>query len=137
MAGMQWVGQEELHACGVACLAMLLDSTYQVVRADMRAALTRTGLTLMQCDSYLQDRGFAVARKHSTVPHTKTKSVSWPPAPFADRHLCLVRVKGAKKRWHYVVLQSDGVVLDPSTPEPQALSDYAYVYNVAGLVPIT
>jgi hypothetical protein len=132
----RWVQQEDSHGCGIAALAMLIGATYQDVKVDVLPAFDEHGISHFECDTYLAEHGYAVARKYLTITHARQERSVWPPEPFGDVHLCQVTVRGAIGTAHFVVLLGNGTVLDPLTPEPRRLSDYAYVHNVAAVVPI-
>ena len=129
---MRWVGQEHPDGCGIACLAMLLGLSYE--RAD---ELVETGerkathhVTL---DKILAEQGRAVARIYQTSPVSRKPRHPWPPLPFADAHLCQVRVRDAGGQ-HWVVMEATGAVLDPMSSGFRDLADYWEITSVAAVV---
>lgn len=140
-----WVGQEENNGCGIACLAMITGKDYQQVRNEFARFDNSDGLDPFALDSYLADHGYAVARKyeHAEWAHkrfSRTKRETWTPEPFAEVHLAQVQSSTEPPRNHFVVVLSDGHVLDPAIkPHPMILYPlrlyhYSQVWNVAGIV---
>jgi hypothetical protein len=132
---MQWVKQEEAMGCGVACLAMVLNEDYFTARLRFkRQDFTSKGMLHLTLDRRVAEAGFSIQRLYPG------KGKSWPPLPFAPVHICRVRVPGAKGRFlgsfHYVVMDKDGVVFDPSWEEQFIPHDYPRVLDVAGLFPV-
>jgi hypothetical protein len=94
--------------------------------------LNRNGPVMQNMDRYLAERGFAVCRLFlRDLFHPRTV---WPPEPFADTHLCHVKVWQGARNTHWVVMLGDGSVLDPGMAQPKRLTDYYEVYNVAAVV---
>jgi hypothetical protein len=79
----------------------------------------------------LKERGW---RPEYRTPR-KPADGPWPPAPFAPVHMATVLVSRTSPCWHSVVMSQDGLVLDPQTPEPRALTDYVEVQAVVGFTP--
>ncbi len=124
-----WVRQEHPTGCMVAATAMIAGVSYTTVAEWITRFHGDNCITQHDADEYLCEHGFAVARKYRTVNGVERNV--WPPEPFGTVHLCLVTCHGANGRGHAVVMLHDGTVLDPLSPEPRRLSDYAGVSNVA------
>lgn len=124
--------QEDAYGCGVAAMAMLTGRTYAEVKASFTNDFSGGGHSVFMWDQYLAEHGYGTARKYRYL-YGRERAV-WPCEPFADVHLCLVHV--VEGPGHMVVLLRDGTVLDPLTPEPRRLSDYAGVSDIAAVVPI-
>lgn len=129
--GVRWVGQEDGNGCGIACLAMLSGHTYQEVRADFDVTLMRSHVDY---DQWLTEQGYALARRYRWWKGAER--AAWPPAPWADVHLCEVLVPGFVGGSHMVVMLADGTVLDPLSRESvRRLIDYECVYHVSAVTP--
>lgn len=130
-----WVGQSNRFGCGIAAAAMVAGKSYDDVLALLPAGWRvdeQRGLTLpYTLDQLLTELGYAVAPRW--FHWAGTTRADWPPAPWADVHLCMV---GWAAATHYVVLLRDGTVLDPLTPEPRRLGDYEQVMCVAAVVAV-
>lgn len=134
----EWIGQRQIRDCGVAALAMLTGKSYEAIAAYFRNPdFSVKGLYLVGIDDYLADHGFAVARKKRYLGFFHDDKAPprepWPPEPFAEMHLCEVKVNEKSPVYHFVVMLRDGSCLDPLTPERKRLSDYHQVLNVAGV----
>lgn len=131
------VRQEHDYGCGLASLAMICDQSYDEVREWLLANwpdgkhapeewLTKRGIHGGTADWYLSQHGYVWRTLYAgwVMP-------TWPPEPFAPVHLaCVVQPSGNS---HYVVMRNDGVVLDPMTDEPRALTDWPKINNVQGI----
>lgn len=132
---MNYVRQEEIDGCMVACVAMVAGKIYSEVRAMCAAAYDR-GIHEVIADNLLDELGFAVVRRYLHVPRLKTSRAAWPCAPFAPAHIALVHVAAGA---HAVVVEPNGAVLDPWKQERTTLahSDYLKIDQVAGYFPYT
>lgn len=135
----QWVGQEDPSGCVVACFAMITGQTYAEAFAELQH-MWRDGVPFLGVESILGDRGWyyrrmSINRMHNSEAPGNWQRDPWPPVPFAPLHLCNVTVAGGTGAFHGVVMLADGTILDPLTPEPRRLSDYAKVTEVVGLLP--
>jgi hypothetical protein len=129
----RWVGDIGGNTCWVAALAMVTGQGFEAVQAGVSPEI-KSGADYFVEDSYLEAHGYAVARRFNSVPHLNERErVEWPPAPWADVHLCGVIKHGSP---HAVVMLADGTVLDPNTPQTYRLSDYDSVYTVAAVVKV-
>lgn len=133
---MRYVKQRESNDCGVAALAMACDMTYEEAAASAwtdRSEGLNDDLVkdfLFRHDWAWQDRNPNIWRGGGYV-----KLQPWPPAPFANTHICFVE---ATAGWHYCVLDFDGRVRDPFNQERQSLAhpDYKRIAGVCGLFKI-
>lgn len=135
MSDIKWIGQEDSNGCSLAALAMVLGKTYREVRSDWLHFENR-GISFFEYDRYLAEKGYAVARIYKHSHASKNDLKQWPIEPFADIHICTVKISDDSSVHHTVVMLRDGTILDPLTPSPRALSDYVRVDNIAGIVPI-
>jgi hypothetical protein len=133
------VRQEHDYGCGIASLAMVTGDTYDNVRGWLLANwpggtqtpdewLTKRGIHKGIADYYLAAHGYVWRTVYSGW-----KLAPWPPEPFAPVHLACVQQPSNNS--HYVVMRSDGAVLDPLDGEHKRLTDWPSVYNVQGIWP--
>lgn len=120
-----WVKQEEAHGCGIAALAMITGQSYSAVRDWFVRHMpghdfAASGISYYPIDDFLVEHGFAVARRNAGFCN-KLRETDWPPAPWAEVHLCQVSNPGGA---HYVVMLADGTVLDPLNESQRQLSDW-------------
>jgi hypothetical protein len=139
MPEVRWVHQEEPYGCGCAAVAMATGMTYAEVRALIPGKDFATGG--MCCQDYeqlLACMGYATAKLWKCRQHLghNYQTEDWPPAPFADVHICEVYVKGGTRGSHMVVMLADGTILDPVSPEPRTYADYERIVAVMAVVPI-
>lgn len=136
MSSIPYIQQNHSRGCGPAALAMVTAARYEAV-CDYFANIDfdSEGIGIRECDHYLAEHGFAVARLYSAKRHNLPRE-KWPPKPFGDIHLCHVDVFEGAPLSHWVVMLEDGKVLDPLFPEKESLHDYHFVNNVAAVVPI-
>lgn len=138
--GVLWAKQEQAYGCGVAALAMLTGQTYRQVAEDFARPLengsvhdfAKRGLSLQTVDRYLAERGYAVCRLF--LRDLFGLRTEWPPQPFADVHLCEVKVLQEARNNHLVIMRRDGSVLDPIGPGRRHLKYYYQVFSVAAVV---
>lgn len=127
---MNLVNSKHPNGCGPACFAMLCDVSYaDAIAYFPMINFNRNGLTYLFAITALMDLGFAI-RGVNSRDYCGRPTKPWPPAPFADRHLCVVSWPG---RNHMVVMDNAGVVLDPNKPRPAKLCDYMNIVSVTGL----
>ncbi len=127
----EWVAQEHENGCVIASLSMVTGMTYKQVQQSFKVKVER-GVHDDETDAWLAEHGFAVARKERRYKPGKCNRSPWPPAPFADLHLVVVK----EDDYHMVVMLRDGTVLDPATPGSWRLTDYGSVMWVAAVVSI-
>lgn len=135
----QLILQKHPFGCGHAALAMLTGKGYEEIVAEFPGVdPTLRGLKVTEIDIYAAINGMAVLRLFSESRNSigEKTTTPWPPAPFAQVHLCLVDVTENSPCAHWVVMLADGAVLDPTTTERKSLFDYHRIMNVAGIYKI-
>ncbi len=134
----RWVQQKHKNGCGIACLAMILKTTYD--EADtLFSIFNGEGILVAQMDELLACYGYAIARISKKTYLRGYKEVprdNWPVTPFAPIHLCLVRVSKRAKIDHFIIMLKDGTILDPDNKDKKSLSDYHDVHHIAGITKI-
>lgn len=132
---MKHVPQQHARGCGPACLAMVTGHDYADVCAWFKGIdFAKDGVHPYGIDAYLVEHGYATARKGLYFAYIGSpKREPWPPGPFAEAHICEVRVYESAPINHFVVMLSDGTILDPLTSEDRSLSDYHEVHHVLGV----
>lgn len=133
------IRQEHDYGCGLASLAMITGQTYEEVRLWLldhwpggqgdhvpEEWLVKRGIHSGIAEYFLGAHGYVWRTVYSGWAQKP-----WPPEPFAPVHLAMVRQPSGNS--HYVVMRSDGVVLDPMTDEPRSLADWEKVDNVQGI----
>lgn len=121
----QYVRQEEIYGCAIACLAMITGQTYWEVKKDMNYWPDVGGKEGMSVDfvgaSYLFEKfGYVAQTKYPTVGYTQAKRENWI-KPFAEIHIVSVQTTGA----HAVVMDAEGNIKDPNLGDiPRKLTDY-------------
>lgn len=117
-------------------MAMITGETYDEVKVKTGQSFDY-GATHYAADEYLTIHGFATGRlwrydqlsgQSKAGEWIHEKRCIWPVAPFAPVHLCQVHSPA-----HWVVMRSDGSVLDPLTPEYKRLCDYSEVMQITGV----
>jgi hypothetical protein len=131
-----YISQEDTYGCGLASLAMISGRGYQYVAEWFlsygRDIVKKKGGTMFDWDMYLVEHGYSVARKFCTL--NGIHRPEWPPKPFAPVHLCEVRP--TENKFHVVVMDECGNVLDPWRKGIFQLLDYISVESVAGVYKI-
>jgi hypothetical protein len=126
----QWVGQRGRNDCWIAALAMITEQSYDAVLAEV--VDQGSGADWFVSDSYLEAKGYAVARKFDSIPHLGERHREpWPPEPWAEVHICSVQASNGAG--HAVVMLRDGSVFDPNSPTLRRLTEYPKVYAVAAV----
>lgn len=130
-----WVEQVDKGGCGIACLAMLLDTTYARIVELAPELCGKCGVEQTELDHFLAEQGFAVQRLYPDRRFDGLRRTLWPVKPFADRHLVSVVQSKADIWGHWVVMDGKGVVYDPADPEfkKSKLSRYYRVTSIAGV----
>ena len=90
------------------------------------AWLAERGLSSPILDWFLAEHGY-VWRK----VYIGWEPNPWPPEPFAPVHIAQVIQPSGNS--HFVILQSDGLTLDPMSDEPRRLTDWERVNFVQGI----
>lgn len=122
--------------CGIACLAMLMDTDYNRIRELAPEFCEKCGIaddTLL--DQFLSEHGFATQRVWKWKEYNNSQREIWPPKPWADRHLCSVVQTEEDVFGHFVVMDGKGQVYDPADEKytPCDLTRYFEVEWVAGV----
>lgn len=136
MLSLTWRPQEDAHGCGLAVLAMITGTPYERVKVEIESQdghghngnWNERGLTHISLDRYLTRRGFYRQRRYKH----ETELGAWPPEPWAPVHYA--SVKQPSGNGHFVVMDSEGNVLDPMREGLFKLTDWPEVNNVCGLV---
>ncbi len=132
---MKLVRQKHSMGCGVACMAMLLDVTYEEAAAHFKDRnLETNGVVSIELDSVLADLGYAIQIQYPK-DHRWQEREQWPPAPFAERHVCQV-YRGLPENSgcaHMVVMDQSGIVFDPLQDELTTLLAYQTINHVKGV----
>lgn len=139
------VRQKNDWGCGVACLAMITNQSYDQVLSDLNNDVDRissmtkewegNGLSETVIELYLIEKEFWLQKRYKihydqNIPPWENTD-SWPPPPFApDGHIASVQQPSG--RVHYVVLNTDNVVLDPMRGGTYKLWDWNIIYHIIG-----
>lgn len=127
---MRLVRQQDRYGCALACLAMVLDRSYEAVRSDFGdPGFGHVYTTWMP---YLAFHGWAVQAIFRHDPVKVATRDPWPLAPWADLHLCSVDA-GHGEGSHLVVMDRGGGVHDPAREGIGLMSDYPSVSYICGL----
>lgn len=131
----QWVEQVDKGGCGLACLAMLLDTTYARIVEWGPELCGKCGMEDDQMEQFLASKGMAWQRVWQHREFDGKEHEPWPPEPWAERHLCSVVQTPLDMVGHFVVMDRDGACYDPADTElkPRRLTDYHEVEWVAGV----
>lgn len=119
--------------CMICCLAMITDQTYEQV-ADYLHDWWNGNLNMADATRYFAEHGYA-SRVLRKMRLNLEPAKPWPPAPFAPRHLVMVRPSFSSLSSHGIAMNQAGVLFDPD-PESTAktLSDFYRVDSIAGVV---
>lgn len=126
--------QCDSKGCGIAAVAIVAEKPYKEVRQyiHLDRDFTQDGMYDTELEGLLEVFGFSYQSRYKHLARLGTPREVWPPAPFADSHICQVR-NLPDKAYHYVVMQKDGRVLDPWWGVVQGLHRYPEVLQVHGL----
>jgi len=131
-----WIHQEHEYGCGIACLAMVCNSTYKQVKdwflkhnIDIEA---KNGGSFFEWELYLSEHGYSNTRRFKTINGIEREE--WPPKILGKINLCQVSTKS--NRGHAIVLLADGTILDPYSEYNMSLSDYKSVDNILSIYKI-
>lgn len=139
MSGLVWQEQVEPSGCGLACLAMLIGTTYaRILEQAPMFCGAKCGVEYTHMDHFLAEHGYAVQRIERNMHFNGMRRVKWPPKPWADKHLALVVQTKNDIDAHYVVMDRRGNVYDPADPEykKRRLTGYHRVEWVAAVLPV-
>ena len=131
----QWVEQVDSGGCGIACLAMLLDTTYARIVELAPELCGKCGVEMRDMDHFLAENGLSVRRLWPSKRFDGARRPKWPVKPFAEKHLVQVLQNRTDVWDHWVVMDEKGVVYDPADPEfkKSRLSRYHRVISIAGV----
>jgi len=118
---------------------MLTGKPYSVVRTEIK--FDGNAVSAYDEQEYLNANGYrfqtairwAGGEKFRWYGDGECPFTGWPPPPWADLHLCSIMVNPTSIFGHRVIILKDGTVLDPLTPDPKRLTDYAGVYRAESL----
>lgn len=126
--------QCDSKGCGIAAVAIVANKTYKEVRqyVHLDRDFAQEGMYDTELEGLLEVFGFSYQNHHKHLARLNTPREVWPPAPFADAHICRVR-NLPNTAWHFVIMQKDGRVIDPWWGVIQGLHRYPEVMQVYGL----
>lgn len=134
MSKIELVRQQEPCGCGVACVAMISDKTYDEVASLLGEWWSgrSSGMTHYVIFELLSHYGFAL-RNTFRANHEKYRSNEpWPPEPKAYAYIASIsRASGG----HFVVWTGEEV-LDPMKDEPCTLDEYGGVNQLIAVYEI-
>lgn len=125
---MNQIHQRDYSGCGVACIAMLTDRTYEAARDLAEEVLackerdwSAKGLSLLEVSVVIKADGWE-------LDYIDYHAFVWPPRPWAERHL-------GYNKMHFIAIEADGRVLDTYRDGRHGtmLSDWPDLQVVAGL----
>ena len=130
------VRQEDPWGCMFASLAMVMGLSYAEAKALVHPYhFTKpgfNGINQTHMEGILSERGYAIAMRFLHFHSGAGDRDVWPPAPWADRHICEVHAL-SNGGPHAVVLRADGRVFDPWHGEVESLARYPRVLWVAAV----
>jgi hypothetical protein len=126
------------YDCGIACLSIITGNDYdQIIDWFRPVDFGKNGISHHGMDAYLVEHGYSIGRKFKYFGvFEKPPREKWPCEPFAEIHLCEVKVYENAPINHFVVMLRDGTVLDPLSDETKSLKYYHKIHNIAGIYKI-
>lgn len=130
---LRYVNQRADWDCGIACLAMVSDRSYEEIADEFSAHnIQGVGIEGLLFDWWFRKNDFAVQCATPDV------GCEWPPMPFAPVHIVYVR---ATQGSHVCVMSSRGGILDPfnalrttlAHPDYKSVRGVIGIWNIAGL----
>jgi ABC-type bacteriocin/lantibiotic exporter with double-glycine peptidase domain len=128
----KFVKQRDHADCAIACLAMILNCSYEQVYNDMLNRFDKTGLKHNTSVAYLADHNINIITKEWKCYANVIKNNQRMAEPFADIHLVCVKPYADSNVHHAVVMDRNGKVYDPSDNGITKLTDYYEVVKVGG-----
>lgn len=126
------VKQKDKCGCGVACLAMLTNKTYDAVRSEFRCDFETDGMTTKTFVDYLGDAGFSVLHKQISHYADKDMMRDEMAKPFAHAHAAVIKWK-ADTGEHFVVMDAKGKFYCPSGLETSEVESAYIISEVIGI----
>lgn len=127
---MKYVKQEDKFGCTVACMAMILDKTYQDIAYNFPAVNEKQGLCSMHYESFLFEHGYICYTLYPTIGWSQKKRENWPVEPFAPIHI--VSVITNVNTSHAVIMDEVGRVYDPYKEGVFSLNDFSKINSITG-----
>ncbi len=137
----RYVAQPNGYGCAIACVAMIVDKTYD----EMEAWFVDQGLARSRLERGITDHiwrealavlGYVHVQRFQCNAFTnRCDRDPWPPEPFAPLHIACVEVATGMTGSHAVVMLGDGSVLDPYDRSRNTLTHPGYrgVAQVVGI----
>jgi hypothetical protein len=126
---MNYVRQEEIYGCSLACMAMILGISYKEIKAmwDPKYGAT-SGIAEFMRTSFLFTKGFISHTEFKCEAHTQRmrESEEWV-KPFAPVHIAGVNTLNGP----HAVVWFDEKVYDPNVPGEHKIQSYD-VYEITG-----
>ena len=129
----KYVEQDEKNGCGIACLAMVLGTTYAEVRKHFETDFEKKGVPFDRLVEYLGECGHQIVKKEvlnwEHVEFTRQEMLK----PFAPMHIVNVQQQFDSKDRHCVVMDANGKLYCPSGQTQETIQTVYAVHEVAGL----
>jgi hypothetical protein len=136
----KYVRADLTNSCVPACLAMVTGKTLKRVIKDIyehwEAEGRYEGIDDPIVDQYLAINGYAVQRISHEYEPNKLLIHDWPVDPFAPLHIVDVWSSNPPGM-HAIVMDSNGLVYDPSNKRIKSISEYQRVFGVTGIWKVT
>lgn len=131
---MQYIKQEHKLGCGVACLAMLTNQSYEDVLQDISNVWNENrGLYKGIVESYLLDRDYLIKPIYKCCHWNGSLRDPWPIQPFAEKHLIECRVNENSPCYHFIVMDGTGKLYDPALGLDRTYKDYLAILSITGV----
>ena len=126
---MRLISQVDPKGCGVACLAMVCEQSYEAVKGKVVPYCWSVQFTHYDAFEYLNLHGFSYQHwyRHARFIVPKQDAIfperePWPiPTPLAESHILLTR---GVEMGHWVAMDSFGEVFDPVRGAGRSIGQY-------------
>jgi hypothetical protein len=128
------VKQKHKKGCGIACLAMATNQSYDDVVKNFINDFDNDGMTSELVTEYLGDLGYSVIQKGIIYYNHKDSLKDEIIKPFAPVHIVSIKLK-IDSTWHFVVMDINGKFFCPGEICHDDIRDAYYIQEVIGIYP--
>jgi hypothetical protein len=130
---MRLVRQPEEHGCAIACLAMVLGTTYEKVRNQWLNDFSEEGVELEKTMNFLGEKGYSLVHKEVRNWGNHNFGRKEMLKPFAPIHLVKIIPQFDAPSGHLVVMDRKGKLYCPAGHSDKEVRDCYHVASVIGV----
>lgn len=128
------VSQKQKYGCGIACIAMILNMSYESVVKDFLNNFDEEGMTTEILLNYIGDKGCSVVQKTIQCYGKKDFARDEMLRPFAPAHILTIKSR-VDAMQHFVVMDHEGKFFCPDGLTDDQVGNAYLILENLGIYP--